>query len=60
MIADRDPVRHINDIKSTKPAQSTKHKRRLMHRSKWHHYSITSSAMESSPGGTSMPSARAA
>jgi hypothetical protein len=31
-----------------------------MHRSKWHHYSITSSAMESSPGGTSMPSARAA
>ena len=35
-------------------------KRRLMHRSKQHLYSITSSAMESSPGGTSMPSARAA
>jgi hypothetical protein len=35
-------------------------KRRLMHRSKQHLDSITSSAMESSPGGTSMPSARAA
>jgi hypothetical protein len=31
-----------------------------MHRSKQHLDSITSSAMESSPGGTSMPSARAA
>jgi hypothetical protein len=30
-----------------------------MQRSKQHLYSITSSAMESSPGGTSMPSARA-
>jgi hypothetical protein len=31
-----------------------------MHSSKQHLDSITSSAMESSPGGTSMPSARAA
>ena len=31
----------------------------LMHRSKQHLYSITSSAIESTPGGTSMPSARA-
>jgi hypothetical protein len=31
----------------------------LMHRSKLYLYSITSSAMESTPGGTSMPSARA-
>jgi hypothetical protein len=31
-----------------------------MHRSKQHLDSITSSAMVSSPGGTSMPSARAA
>ena len=29
----------------------------LMHRSKWHHYSITSSARASSVGGTMMPSA---
>jgi hypothetical protein len=28
-----------------------------MHRSKQHLYSITSSAIESNPGGTSMPSA---
>ena len=32
---------------------------RLMHRSKQHHYSITSSARASSVGGTARPSAKA-
>jgi hypothetical protein len=55
----RTPAAEARGTVRQLPASETLHNSGLSHRSKQHRYSITSSAMASTPGESSMPSARA-